>query len=424
MHTAKKKLYGAALAGLLALGCIQASAQGDTFGQIQRGRYLSKAGDCISCHTAQGGKPYAGGFPVATPFGIIYSTNITPDPETGIGKWSGEDFFKAMHYGVRRDGKYLYPAFPYPWFTKLSRADVDAIKAYLDTIKPVKQADRPSELPWPLSWRASMAGWNRLYFHAGQYQADPRQSDVWNRGAYLVQGAAHCAACHTAKNLLGASTGADAFGGGDAGNSWYAPSLAEDKRDGLAGWSRQDIVQYLKTGTNGKTSAAGPMVDVVMNSTQYLSDDDLNAIAVYLKSLPAKQPAPGEKAPAAGRTAMAHGRALYTDNCTGCHMAKGTGLPHTFPSLADSSSIQASDPSSVIQMILAGGRAPATRQSPTGLAMPSFAGKLDDAEVADLTTYIRNAWGNHAPATDADKVAKVRQDVRKNPPGMAPAEGR
>ena len=402
------------LAGLLGLSlavAVPARAQGTTYSTIERGRYLVNAGDCASCHTAEGGKPYAGGLAVPTPFGTIYSTNITPDPATGIGKWSEQDFYNAMHDGIRRDGKHLYPAFPYPWFTKVSRADVRAIKAFLDTVTPVRQQNKPTELPWPLSVREVMAGWNKLYFHEGAFKPDPKKSEQWNRGAYLVEGLGHCGACHTDTNLLGAPKTADKLKGGDFGEHWYAPGLTSNLRDGLGGWSAAEIVEYLKTGANAKSAAGGPMTEVVKNSTQYLSDVDLNAIAVYLKDVPAEQARAAAKATDIDKQAWSRGEALYVDNCTGCHMENGAGVAQIFPSLKGSSAVQAKLPDTVTHILLAGAKTAATPGKPTGFAMPAFARKLDDKEVADLVNYIRNAWGNHSSLTNQNAVSKVRKDV-------------
>jgi mono/diheme cytochrome c family protein len=406
--------FAVGLVGLLGLSlanAFPAGAQGTTYTTIERGRDLVNAGDCASCHTDQGGKPYAGGLAVVTPFGVIYSTNITPDPTTGIGNWSKQDFYKAMHDGIRRDGKHLYPAFPYPWFTKVSREDVRAIKAFLDTLTPVRQENKPTELHWPLNVREVMAGWNDLYFHKGAFKADPKKSEQWNRGAYLVEGLGHCGACHTSTNVLGASKTGEKLKGGDFGEHWYAPSLTSGLRDGLGGWSVTEIVEYLKTGANGKSAAAGPMAEVVKNSTQYLSDADLNAIAAYLKESPAANAEAATRTAAIDKQALSRGEALYFDNCTGCHMENGEGLAHAFPPLKGSSAVQAKLPDTVIHVVLAGAKMAATPDKPTGFAMPAFDGKLDDKEVADLVNYIRNVWGNHASPTSADAVSKVRKDV-------------
>ena len=378
---------------------------------VARGKYLVRVGDCASCHTAKGGAPMAGGFPVPTPFGKIYSVNITPDRETGIGNWSEQDFYDAMHTGISADGSHLYPAFPYPWFTKASRADVDAIRAYLDTFPPVHKEDTPNELPWYLSWRGALAGWNMLYLDKGKYQPDAQHSAPWNRGAYLVEGLGHCGACHTPTNLLGGSKTGKAYQGGDAGMHWYAPGLGDNLRDGVGNWSSAEIVEYLKTGANAKSATAGPMTEVVMNSTRYFTDADLQAIAVYLKDRPQTS---GKSAPATkalGADALARGEALYVDNCTGCHMPDGRGLAHVFPPLTGSSAIQADQAGTVIHVVLAGARMAAPDTKPTGLAMPGFGWKLNDRQVADVTNYIRHAWGNRAPLIDAGTVAKVRKQI-------------
>jgi len=383
------------------------------WGQISRGRYLVRAGDCAACHTAEGGAPFAGDRAIPTPFGTIYSSNITPDPDTGIGHWTDEDFYRAMHEGIDRQGNHLYPAFPYPWYTRLSRDDVLAIKAYLDTLAPVRQAHRPNELPWPLDQRGVMAVWNGMYFDAGTFQPDPKRSAQWNRGAYLVKGLGHCGACHSDKNFAGATDKDDPLTGGFAENA-FAPSLDGGTRDGLGSWTEQDIVQYLGTGRNGRTSAAAPMAEVVEDSTQYLSKPDLQAIAVYLKSLPA----PKDRSVAGiDKDTLDRGAALYVDNCEGCHLKQGQGELGAFPPLRQSSAVQAKSADTLINVILDGARIPKTAAEPTGLAMQGFADHLDDAQIADLTTYIRNAWGNRAEAVDAGHVEDLRKTLRQSPGG-------
>jgi mono/diheme cytochrome c family protein len=383
------------------------------WGEISRGRYLVRAGDCEACHTAPGGAPFAGDRAIPTPFGTIYSTNITPDPETGIGRWTAADFYRAMHEGIDRQGNHLYPAFPYPWYTRLSRDDVLAIKAYLDTLTPVRQIQRSNQLPWPLDRRGVMAVWNGLYFDGGTYQPDPGRSVQWNRGAYLVKGLGHCGACHSAKNLAGATDADDPLTGGFAEHA-YAPSLAGGTRDGLGSWTAQDIVQYLGTGRNSHTAAAGPMAEVVEQSTQYLSKRDLEAVATYLKSLPRPREA---SVAAVDKDTLGRGAALYLDNCAGCHLAEGQGEPGAFPPLRQSTAVQAASADTLIGVILNGARIPRTTAEPTGLAMQGFADQLDDAQIADLTTYIRNAWGNHAPAVGAGEVEDLRETLRKSPGG-------
>jgi len=389
--------------------------------QVARGHYLAQAGDCEFCHTKGGGRPFAGGRAVPTPFGQIYSVNITPDPQTGIGRWTEQDFYRAMHSGIRKDGSHLYPAFPYPWFTKVSRADVDAIYAYLATVKPVRQAPTPNQLPWYLRWRGAVAGWNLVNFHEGEYRPDPQHSADWNRGAYLAQGLGHCSACHTPKNILGGSKRSRDYQGGTAGMHWAAPALGNDLRDGVGAWSRDDIVEYLQTGSNANSASAGPMTDVVMNSTQYLHRDDLAAIAEFLKVRPEST---GKSTSSQGRpdaAAFARGLALYTDNCTACHMSDGRGQGAVFPPLRGSSAVQADKPGTVIHVVLAGARMAAPAAKPTGLAMPAFAWKLDDRGVADVVNYIRNAWGNHASLVDPGIVKAVRKDMTAE---YSPARGR
>lgn len=390
----------------------RAWSQGTTYSRIATGRYLVNAGDCASCHTDTGGKPFAGGRAIQTPFGVIYSSNITPDSETGIGKWSETDFYNAMHRGMGRNGKHLYPAFPYPWFTKVSADDAQAIKAYLDTIPPVRQRNRPSKLPWPLSVRRVMAGWNALYFREGAFKPDASKSALWNRGAYLVEGLGHCGACHTATNAVGAPKKNQRLTGGDFGEHWYAPSLTSDLRDGLGNWSIADIVEYLKTGSNGKGTAGGPMAEVVENSTQYLSDSDLDAMATYLKDIPARENLSSTQTVASADSAnLTRGQALYEDNCSGCHMENGAGLAQVFPSLKESSAVQAKIPDTLIHLILAGASNAITPSKLTGFSMPAFNEKFDDDELADVVNYIRNAWGNHAPLTDPNAVSKVRKEI-------------
>jgi mono/diheme cytochrome c family protein len=376
---------------------------------IDRGRYLAAAGDCAACHTADGGKPYAGGRPIPTPFGVIYSTNITPDKETGIAGWSEQQFYRAMHEGIRADGKHLYPAFPYPWYTKLSREDVDAIKAYLEALPPVHQENRQTALPWPLSVREVMSGWNALYFKKGEYQPDPGQAAEWNRGAYLVEGLGHCGACHTPKNIAGGLKTKQNLEGG-YGENWYATSLTNDVRDGLGDWTLDDIVKYLKTGSNAKAAATGPMAEVIENSTQHLSDADLRAIAVYLRSVPGRKETASAET---GKQRLARGEALYLDQCAGCHMENGSGQRNAFPPLAGNAVVQAREPGAMLHMIIDGARIAATKHDPTGLAMPAFGWKLTDQDVADLATYLRAAWGNQAAPVSVADVKKTRDRVAK-----------
>ena len=392
---------------LLLLFCCTGSAWAQLHSAIDRGRYLAAAGDCAACHTAEGGKPYAGGRAIPTPFGTIYSTNITPDKTSGIGGWSEEQFYRAMHEGIRADGKHLYPAFPYPWYTKLTRADTDALKAFLEAVPPVKQENRQTALPWPLSVREVMAGWNALYFQKGAYRPDPKQSAEWNRGAYLVEGLGHCGACHTPKNLAGGLKTKQKLEGG-YGENWYATSLTNDVRDGLGDWTADELVSYLKTGQNAKAAATGPMAEVIENSTQHLSEEDLRAIAAYLKSVPGRHKA---AKPATDKDRLARGESTYLDQCSGCHMQDGTGQAHVFPPLKGNAVVQAKDPGAMLHIVLDGARVGSTADNPTGLAMPGFAWKLSDQDVADLASYLRATWGNQAAQVAASDVKKTRDRI-------------
>lgn len=390
------------------------STQTANASEIENGRYLVNAGDCISCHTNTGGKPFAGGLAVHTPFGIVYSPNITPDKATGIGNWTEQDFYNAMHLGKDKQGKHLYPAFPYPWYTKISRADADSIKAYLDTLTLVKQQNTPNSLDWPVSWRYSMVVWNMLYFTVGSFKPNTRKSTQYNRGAYLVEGLGHCSQCHSPKNMLGAvKNGASRLTGGyaDPREHWFAPNLSDNVRRGIGDWSVSGIVSYLKTGKNAKSAAVGPMAEVVMNSTRYLNDADLTAIAVYLKDMPQTQITTTSDTAALSHQTLASGQTLYMNNCARCHMQGGGGFPHYFPPLKGSATIQADNPGTVIHVVLAGASLTAPSSKPTGLVMPAFDRKLSDQEIADVVNYIRNAWGNRAPLTYADTVSKIRKIV-------------
>jgi mono/diheme cytochrome c family protein len=388
-----------------------AAAPPDAAGQfsadpVARGRYLAVAGDCEACHTNPGGRKFAGARPIRTPFGIVYSANITPDPKTGIGRWTEADFYRAVHKGVAHGGKNLYPVFPYTYFTRMSRADVDAIRAYLLTVPPVYQPKPANKLPFPLNIRFLLKIWNALYFRPGEFRPDPAMSSEWNRGAYLVQGPGHCGACHTPKNLLGADRNGHALQGGTLDN-WAALDLIGDVRRGLASWDKGDIVEYLRSGRNARAAASGPMQEVVYDSTSRMSDSDLAAIATYLKQLPPRRHVRGVRPPSA--EAMRAGEAIYIDNCAACHGANGEGQPRYYPALAGDVPVQASDPATIVRIILHGTRAVPTPAKPSAPGMPAFAWKLNDEEIASVATYVRNAWGNAATPVPRGKVAKLRR---------------
>lgn len=400
--------YAAAAGTLVAALLLSHMAHGRDFAEIQRGRYLADAGDCRACHTAEGGKPFAGGRPLETPFGTIYSANITPDRQTGIGAWSDADFARAMTKGIAPDGSRLYPAFPYPYFRHVAGQDLRAIRAYLETIDPVHQADHPNDLIWPLGHRSLLRGWNLLFLDKPGFKARTDKSADWNRGAYLVEGLGHCGACHTPKNMFGADKDSAALQGGLLQN-WFAPNLTGSMRDGLGQWTDGDIVEYLKTGSNRHGSAVGPMAEVVNFTTSRLNDADLKAIAVYLKDLPGPEAASVDKPADA---VMQAGAGIFSDQCQACHNEGGAGVAQLFAPLKGNANVQARDPTTVLRIILDGARAVATDAKPTGQAMPSFDWKLTDDQVAAVATYIRNAWGNAAPAVAAGDVKKLRNATR------------
>ena len=402
-------VFGAAAAWLAGALGTAADPDGQAFDRIAKGRYLTTVADCYACHTVlDAGKPFAGGRPIETPFGIITSSNITPDNETGIGAWSDQQFVDAVRRGVRPNGSRLYPAMPFPAYTKMTRDDVLAIRAYLATVEPVHQAVKANTLPFPFDIREAMRPWDALYFTEGEFQPDSSQSADWNRGAHLVQGPGHCTACHTPKTSLGGDKSGDNLRGFNL-QGWFAPDITADTSQGLGQWSEDDIKGYLRTGHNRMTAATGPMAEEIVNSTSQYNDSDLHAIATYLKSLPARQ----DKAPAqAGQPVMAAGQAIYRDQCSACHGLDGQGVAMLFPSLAQSSLAHASDPTSAIRLVLRGGRSVATKAEPTAPGMPSFGWQLNDEQVAAVLTYIRNAWKTAAAPVSADAVGKARDQLR------------
>ena len=372
-------------------------------GLLRRGRYLATAGDCVSCHTRAGGLPFTGGRGLRTPFGVIYSPNLSGSA-AGIAAWTPSQFFRAMHDGIDNDGNHLYPAFPYTHFTVVSRADSDAILAWLKTVPGDASSAPANRLPFPLGLRPVMLVWNALNFAPHGLAANPAQPAAWNRGAYLVAGLGHCSACHSPTTALGAEDTAHAFQGGKLDN-WLAPDLTGNRRTGLGDWSQQDIVDYLKYGRSARSNAAGPMAEVVTYSTSLMSDADLTAIAIYLKTL---TPSADMTASTPAAVAMRTGGAIFGDTCTACHREGGVGSARLFPPLAGSAAVEQADPTSVIRLILAGGRTGPTLARPSALSMPSFAWKLDDQQVADVATYARNSWGNRASPVSADEVADLR----------------
>ena len=323
-----------------------------------------------------------------------------------MGGWSDEDFVRAFRYGVAPDGSRYYPAFPYPYFTKLTRQDLLAIRAYLATLAPFRNTEPSPQLIWPLNYRVVMRLWNYLFFRPGIFEPNQQKSPQWNRGGYLVRGIAHCGACHTPKNLFVADKRGRAFSGGPV-DGWFAPRLDSAARSGLKSWSVDDIVEYLASGRNGRSHADGLMADVVVNSTSQMSEADLRAIAVYLKDLPAGVAEPTTSPPPAAE--MSAGKALYDRACIACHEADGSGAPRIYPPLPGNANLQAADPSSTLRIILDGAQTVTTPRAPNTGSMPGYAKQMSDQEIADVTNYIRNSWGNAAPLVSTADVAKARK---------------
>ncbi len=397
-----------ALCALLGLpGATSAASIDDqNFSQVEQGRYLTMVADCGACHTLPGsGHELAGGRRIETPFGMLLSPNITPDPETGIGAWTDDEFINALTKGTGRNGTRLYPAMPYTYYAKLTRDDALAIRAYLNTIPAVHNPVHSNQLPFPLNMRWTMALWDALFFRTQTFAPTPDKTAQWNRGAYLAEGPAHCGMCHTPKNFLGADNNSHRLQGYNL-QGWFAPNITNDSRRGLGSWSVDDIVSYLQTGHNKVTTTTGLMSETLNLSTSHMREEDLRAIAVYLKD----QPGQNDAATAApDQSVMKKGAQIYADECSGCHKPDGSGIAALFPTLKGAPAVQQTDPTSLLRVILRGAAAAGTSQAPTAPSMPAFSWILSDDQVAAVITYIRNAWGNSAPAVSADEVHKARQ---------------
>jgi len=360
---------------------------------------------------------------------MIYSTNITPDLETGIGRYSLDDFVKVMRDGVAKDGHHLYPAMPYTSYTRLSQEDLSALYVFfMQGIEPVPILNRPTQLSWPLSMRSLMAVWNTIYLKKGEYAADPDKSVAWNRGAYLVQGLGHCGDCHTPRGVAGqVKADSDRDGrhylAGATLDNWHASPLTGDQETGLQAWSKDEIVEFLRSGRTARVAAIGAMSGVVAKSTQYLTVQDLMAIAEYLKSLPASTREMPANAGTAIQTSEAseatralregdsgmRGARVYLDNCNACHRSDGSGAQRTFPNLVKNEAVNAKDPISLIHIVLAGSAMPSTHTAPSAIAMPDFGWRLSDEEVADVLSFVRDSWGNHAAEVSSGVVGRIRK---------------
>lgn len=429
-----KKHFIAACAAVMTLSALvvsTASAQNAPAPDqqlVKRGEYLAKAGDCVACHTAAGGKPFAGGLAMATPIGTVYSSNITPDKQNGIGNYTEEDFDRAVRHGIRQDGATLYPAMPYPSYAKVKPADVKALYAYfMNGVKAEPTPNKGVDIVWPLSMRWPLSIWRKVF--APNVVADVADDNSpLKRGQYLVEGLGHCGACHTPRGVgmqeKALTDDSTQFLSGGVIDGFLANNLRSDARDGLGSWSEGDIVAFLKTGRNSHSAAFGGMADVVANSTQHMTDEDLTAIAKYLKSL---KPVKDGVAPLAydDKTHQAlrkgsdqsPGAMGFLNNCAACHRSSGKGWTETFPQLAQSATVNADNPVSLIKIVLEGAEMPWTHKGPTQFAMPAFHDRLTDQEVAEIVTFIRSSWGNNAGAVSASDVAKVRKELPKKTVG-------
>jgi alcohol dehydrogenase (quinone), cytochrome c subunit len=384
------------------------------------GEYLARAADCVACHSIPGGKAFAGGLKMSTPLGAIYSTNITPNSETGIGSYTLGDFDRAVRQGIAKDGRHLYPAMPYPSYSKLSAADVAALyRFFMKQVPPVHQANLKSEVPAPLSFRWPLAIWNSFFAPSGSYVAKPGRDASWNRGAYLVQGPGHCGACHTPRGIgiqeKSLDDSSPNYLAGAELDAWYAPSLRGDMRTGLGTWSKTDIVEFLKRGHNRIGTAFGSMTEAVNNSTSYLSDSDIDAIATYLKSLPAtstQQAIAYNNATTAAllnRPTTQPGGAVYAGACASCHGFDAKGFTPYMPALVGNPVVLDHEPSSLINLMLNGSIPLVAEGTPDAYRMPQFRQQLSDQDIAEVITFIRNGWGNRATAVTAAQVAKLRK---------------
>lgn len=411
------------IATLALLGSFSAlAAQEDQQALIKQGEYLARAGDCVACHTAKDGKPFAGGLPMETPIGLIYSTNITPD-KSGIGAYSFDDFDKAVRHGIAKNGDTLYPAMPYPSYARVTETDMQALYAYfMKGVKPVAQENKAVDIPWPLSMRWPLAMWRWTFAPAvADFTPVTGQDPVVSRGAYLVEGLGHCGACHTPRALtmqekaLGAGDSSAFLSGSAPLEGWIAKNLRGDHKDGLGSWNEEQLVQFLKTGRSDRSAVFGGMSDVIVHSMQYMSEADLTAIARYLKSLPAVDATdtPHQYDPAVADALWngddsKRGAAVYIDNCAACHRTDGHGYTRVFPALAGNPVLLSDDPTSLIHIVLKGGTLPATHTAPSTFTMPAFYWRLSDQEVADVVNFIRTSWGNKGGDVKATDVKGLR----------------
>lgn len=397
------------------------SSQSPSAELIARGEYVAHLSDCVACHTTPGQPAYSGGLAMGTPIGSIYTTNITPDKETGIGDYSLADFDRALRHGVAKDGHRLYPAMPYPSYVKMPDADIEALYAYfMHEVKPVKRDNHTSDIPWPLNMRWPLALWSTMFTEPGVYEAKSSEDEQWNRGAYLVQGPGHCGSCHTPRGLAmqekALDESSDQFVAGATLDGWYAPSLRNDPNAGLGRWSEEDVYQFLKNGRNQHAVVYGSMTDAFNNSTQFMSDEDLYAIAHYLKSLPGNPEQDGkpwqhEPQSVTANLASKPGAGIYMTRCSACHGDDGMGQSPWIPPLAGATSMLVDDDSSAVNITLNGSGRAVAHGVPDAYRMPPFREQLSDKEIAEVLSFVRSTWGNHGDAVTAEDVKTMRHET-------------
>jgi len=381
------------------------------------GSYLARVGNCIGCHTARGGDLFAGGREMHTSFGIFITPNITPDKETGIGNWDKSDFWRALHQGESRNGRMLYPVFPYPQYTKITRKDSDAIFDYLMSLKPIVNENAPSRVFFPYNLEPLLYIWRKLYFKKGVFKPDLSKSKEWNRGAYLVEGLGHCNSCHSSRNLLGASQKTKHIGKKMTGMGWYAPSLISRLEAGSRGLEINEIIELLTSGISKNAVASGHMATVIRQSLQFMLPQDIRAIAIYLKYIGRENSdiAPAESFPVLSkkvRSQLSEGGKIYTKYCEGCHQSSGRGIPGIYPPLAGNRSVTMSSPLNTILSVMHGGFPPTTIGNPRPYGMPPFQQIFHDKEIALVVSYIRNAWGNHSSLVTEIDIERSRSSSR------------
>ncbi|AVA37905.1 alcohol dehydrogenase (quinone), cytochrome c subunit [Cupriavidus metallidurans] len=438
MKASKKATMMVAASALLAasawtIGAFADDRQGDSATAVQasgadaqlveRGRYLATVADCAACHTAKNGKPFAGGLGIESPIGRIYSTNITPDKSSGIGKFSYDDFDRAVRHGIARDGSTLYPAMPYASYAKVKPSDMQALYAYfMHGVQPIERANKATDIPWPLSMRWPLRFWRMAFAPEVATDDPPVSNDPVARGRYLVEGLAHCGACHTPRGWglqeKALSDDGKTYLSGGVIDNFLAKNLRGDRKDGLGTWTQDEIFAFLKSGRTKHSAAFGGMSEVVENSMQHVNDADLTAIAAYLKTLTPVNPSAAVLTANASATDKlragtdrSNGALTFVDNCAACHRTSGSGYESTFPRIALSSTVNSNDPTSLIHIVLMGGEMPWTKTGPTHYGMPGFAKRLTDRDIADVLTFVRTSWGNQAPPVSAEQVAKVRKSV-------------